>query len=125
MVENKILEELFLREKPAKILMGLKSSKEAVYATTLSKEANCTYSHTTKILNEFSRLGLVQFDKKGRIKHVKLTDDGWDIAHNVEAITKKFLQIEENIKSKELKKSTKKAVVVKEAVSPKKTADKI
>ena len=104
MSENRLLEDLFLREKPAKILMGMKSSKGLVYATTLSKEADCTYSHTTKILNQFLKLGLVEFDKKGRIKHVKLTNDGWDIAHNLEAMQKKFVQIEENV-SKETKKS--------------------
>jgi predicted transcriptional regulator len=98
--ENSILENLFLREKPAKILLGLKTSKESVYATKLSKHADCTYSHTIKILNTFKRLGLIEFEKKGRIKKVMLTDDGWDIAHNLEAIIKKFTQIEEEFKKK-------------------------
>ena len=93
--KNSILEELFLREKPARILLGMKTSKESiVYATILSKEADCTYSHTIKILNVFRKLGIVQFEKKGRIKTVALTDDGWDIAHNLEAMLKKFTQIE-------------------------------
>jgi predicted transcriptional regulator len=93
--KNSILEELFLREKPARILLGMKTSKDAiVYATILSKEADCTYSHTIKILNVFRRLGIVSFEKKGRIKTVTLTDDGWDIAHNLEAMLKKFTQIE-------------------------------
>ena len=93
--KNSILEELFLREKPARILLGMKTSKDApVYATILSKEADCTYSHTIKILNVFRRLGIVSFEKKGRIKTVALTDDGWDIAHNLEAMLKKFTQIE-------------------------------
>jgi len=95
MLENKLLVELFLREKPAKIILGLKTSKGSVYATLLSKEANCTYSHTIKILNIFRDLGIVSFEKTGRIKKVKLTDDGWDIAHNLEAIIKKFVQMEE------------------------------
>lgn len=93
--QNRILEELFLREKPAKILLGMKTSKDTtIYATLLSKEADCTYSHTIKILNAFRKLGIVQFEKKGRIKTVTLTDDGWDIAHNLEAMIKKFSQIE-------------------------------
>jgi predicted transcriptional regulator len=93
--KNSILEELFLREKPAKILLGMKTSKDStVYATLLSKEADCTYSHTIKILNVFQQLGIVNFEKKGRIKTVILTDDGWDIAHNLEAMIKKFSQIE-------------------------------
>src|SRR4030065_2479660 len=94
--QNRILEALFLREKPARILMGLKTGKDKpVYATILAKESDCTYSHTIKILNAFKNLGIVKFDKQGRIKMVMLTDDGWDIAHNVEAMIKKFSQIEE------------------------------
>ncbi|MFH1978748.1 MAG: hypothetical protein ABIJ92_05465 [Candidatus Aenigmatarchaeota archaeon] len=104
-MNKNVLEDLFLREKPAKILLGLKTSKESVYATTLSKEANCTYSHTIKILDMFNKLGIVKFDKQGRIKRVTLTDDGWDIAHNLEAMIKKLTQIEENVdRSKRTKK---------------------
>ena len=87
--QNSILGDLFLREKPSKILLGMKTSKDTtMYATILSKEADCTYSHTIKILNVFQQLGIVKFEKKGRIKTVVLTDDGWDIAHNLEAIIK-------------------------------------
>jgi predicted transcriptional regulator len=99
---NSILEELFLREKPARILLGMKTSRDApVYATILSKEADCTYSHTIKILNAFRKLGIVRFEKKGRIKTVALTDDGWDIAHNLEAMIKKFSQIETSEREEE------------------------
>ena len=96
MPQNRQLETLFLREKPARILLGLKTAKEGkVYATVLSRETNCTYSHTIKILNLFQKLNLVKFDKAGRIKHVALTEDGLDIAHNLEAMVKKFVQIED------------------------------
>ena len=101
MGKNKILEDLFLREKPAKILLGLKTSKGSIYATILSKEADCTYSHTIKILNMLKSLGIVKFEKTGRIKKVTLTDDGWDIAHNLEAIIKKFLMIEDGFEKNE------------------------
>ena len=96
MPQNRQLETLFLREKPAKILLGLKTAKDGKgYATVLSRETNCTYSHTIKILNLLQAQGLVKFEKSGRIKHVELTQDGWDIAHNLEAMVKKFVQIEE------------------------------
>ncbi|MCX6817881.1 MAG: winged helix DNA-binding protein [Candidatus Aenigmarchaeota archaeon] len=94
-VAKPVLEDLFLRDKPAKILLAMKTAKGPVYATILSKEANCTYSHTIKILDTLHEMGLVLFDKKGRIKGVKLTDDGWDIAHNMEAVRKKLIQVEE------------------------------
>jgi predicted transcriptional regulator len=105
--KNSILEELFLREKPAKILLGMKISKGgSVYATLLSKSADCTYSHTIKILNAFNRLGIVQFEKTGRIKKVNLTNDGWDIAHNLEAMIKKFEQIESEVTEEKPEKKT-------------------
>jgi predicted transcriptional regulator len=104
--KNGILQELFLREKPAKILLGMKSTKESsVYATILSKEADCTYSHTIKILNVFKEMGIVKFEKSGRIKRVLLTDDGWDIAHNLEAMIKKFGSIEAGNPGEEKKKT--------------------
>jgi len=103
-----VLEDLFLREKPAKILLSLKTSKIPVYATILSKEADCTYSHTIKILNILQQMGLVIFDKKGRIKDVKLTDDGWDIAHNLEAMRKKLVLVEKK-RSKDSGKKSKKS----------------
>jgi predicted transcriptional regulator len=93
-LQKPVLEDLFLREKPARILLALKTAKIPVYATILSKEADCTYSHTIKILGILQNMGLVDFDKKGRIKGVKLTDDGWDIAHNMEAMKKKLIQVE-------------------------------
>lgn len=103
--KKRILEDLFLREKPARILLGMKTkSKTNVYATMLSKEADCTYSHTIKILELFKNMGIVKFDKKGRVKHVALTDDGWDIAHNLEALRKRFTQIEDSVEKKEKEK---------------------
>ncbi len=93
--QKPVLEDLFLREKPARILLSLKMAKIPVYATILSKEADCTYSHTIKILDVLEKMGLVVFDKQGRIKGIKLTDDGWNIAHDIEAVQKKLTQVEE------------------------------
>lgn len=98
--QKDILQDLFLREKPAKILMGLKGSKNPVYATLLSKDADCTYSHTIKILNAFKSLGIVDFEKTGRIKTVTLTNDGTEIAGNLEAMTKNFVQLEQSLDAK-------------------------
>ncbi|MEM5798980.1 MAG: hypothetical protein QXP39_02960 [Candidatus Aenigmatarchaeota archaeon] len=105
--QTNVLVDIFLREKPARILLGLKTAKGPVYATLLSKSADCTYSHTIKILEIFKQHNIVQFEKKGRIKKVMLTDDGWDIAHNLEAMTKKFEQIADGI-AKEAKKKQQK-----------------
>ncbi len=108
MTQRQIAMDMFLREKPTKILMGLRTSKGSVYATLLSKDADCTYSHTIKILNFFKDMGIVKFEKKGRIKKVMLTSDGQEIAQNMESIVKKLLNIETAMKKNEKKKKTKK-----------------
>ncbi|MBU3904744.1 MAG: hypothetical protein KJ906_01180 [Nanoarchaeota archaeon] len=83
------LDVLFLHSKPVKMLISLK--KDSVrYATQVAKSVDCTYSHTVKVLDNFKNLGLVSFDKKGRIKIVKLTDLGTDIAHDFEGLQRKF-----------------------------------
>ncbi len=76
---------LLLHEKPAGIILSLKS-KEKKYPTVLSKENDCTYTHTLKILEELRGYGLVEFEKDGRIKYVKLTELGGDVAHELEGL---------------------------------------
>jgi len=104
MAEKRVLGDLFLRDKPAKILNGLKVTKGFVYATILSKEADCTYSHTIKILDTFLKAGIVKFEKKGRIKRVTLTDGGWELAKNMEAFQKVLDQLEDGVTKKGRKK---------------------
>lgn len=75
---------LFLHSKPVKLMTSLRAGPK--YATILSKEIDCTYSHTVKLLDQFKKLGLVDFEKKGRIKIVKLTQAGEDLAHSFEGV---------------------------------------
>lgn len=63
------------------------------YATILSKAVDCTYSHTVKLLDYFKEFGLVDFEKKGRIKIVKLTNDGEELAHSIEGALMKLSKI--------------------------------
>jgi len=79
------------------MLTSLKS-EDIKYATQVSKAVDCTYSHTVKVLENFRRLGLVVFEKKGRIKIVRLTEDGLDIAHDFEGIRRKFSKMHKKVK---------------------------
>jgi DNA-binding MarR family transcriptional regulator len=79
--------------KPVKILISLKSGPK--YATILSKEVDCTYSHTVKLLDQFKLYGLVEFEKKGRIKIIKLTEDGQELAHSIEGSMMKLSKLKE------------------------------
>jgi predicted transcriptional regulator len=78
--------EVFFRKKPALMLVALKKSSRARYGSILAKEVDCTYSHAVKILQGLERLGLVTFEKKGRIKLIKLTKKGLEIADNIDNI---------------------------------------
>lgn len=78
--------DVFFRRKPALMLVALKKLTKARYGSILAKEVDCTYSHAVKILQTLEKLGLVLFEKKGRMKLIKLTKKGTEIADNIENI---------------------------------------
>jgi DNA-binding MarR family transcriptional regulator len=78
--------ELFFRKKPALMLMALKRVNKAKYGSVLAKDVDCTYSHAVKILQTLEDQGLVMFEKKGRIKIIKLTKKGQEVADHIESI---------------------------------------
>ena len=78
--------DIFFRRKPALMLVALKKISKARYGSLLAKEVDCTYSHAVKILQTLETLGLVLFEKKGRIKLIKLTEKGEEIADYVDSI---------------------------------------
>jgi predicted transcriptional regulator len=80
--------DIFFRRKPAMMLVALKRIARVRYGSILAKEVDCTYSHAVKILQSLERLGLVMFEKKGRIKLIKLTKKGTEVAENIENIRK-------------------------------------
>ncbi len=68
------------------MLVELQSAKSEVYASSLAKTIDCTYSHVVKILQEMEKEGLVNFDKQGRLKLLTLTRKGADIACKIDDI---------------------------------------
>ena len=80
--------DIFFRRKPALMLIALKKVSRARYGSILAKEVDCTYSHAVKILQTLEKLGLVNFEKQGRIKLIKLTKKGIEIADHIEDIKK-------------------------------------
>lgn len=80
----------FFRKKPALILIALRKNARARYGSLLAKEVDCTYSHAVKILQSLEKFGLVAFEKKGRIKLIKLTNKGVDVAESIQKIKDVF-----------------------------------
>ncbi len=87
------IEELFVRRKPVRLLLNIKIGSNPKYVSTLAKETDCTYSHTVKLLEVFKTLGIVEFEKHGRIKYVTLTPDGTELAGNFETVLRKFAKL--------------------------------
>ncbi len=84
---KKDVENLFLQEKPAKILILLKKENKPLYTAIISREINGTYAHTLNVLAELERLKLVSFKETGRIKLVRLTELGVEVAQAIQNFT--------------------------------------
>jgi len=86
LAKDKKIFNVFFRRKPALMLLGLLNAKTDIYASSLAKEINCTYSHVVKILQQMQKAGLVEFIKQGRIKILKLTKKGERVAEHINQI---------------------------------------
>lgn len=86
MDDNRKIFNVFFREKPAMMLVFLKNSKNDVYASSVAKKIDCTYSHVVKILQEMEKAALIRFEKTGRLKLLTLTKKGQEIAEKIDAI---------------------------------------
>ncbi len=63
-LQNKEIFNVFFREKPAMMLIGLKNAKGEVYASSLAKSVDCTYSHVVNNHKEMKKSGLINIEKK-------------------------------------------------------------
>ena len=73
------IENMFLRAKPARILLAI-ANQDKPYASTISKEVDTTYAHTTSVLSEMEHYGMISSNQDGRVKYIELTDLGKNIA---------------------------------------------
>ncbi|PIN95160.1 hypothetical protein COU53_00820 [Candidatus Pacearchaeota archaeon CG10_big_fil_rev_8_21_14_0_10_30_48] len=78
--------DIFFRRKPALMMIALRKLARVRYGSVLAKEVDCTYSHAVKILQTLETLGLVTFEKQGRIKLIKLTNRGIEVADSISSI---------------------------------------
>ncbi len=84
-MDKKIL-GVFFREKPMQMLINLKNAKGGIYASSLAKSVDCTYSHVVKVLQMMEKAKLVNFEKQGRLKLLTLTKVGTEIAEHMENV---------------------------------------
>jgi len=79
---------LFLKSKPAQIVLVLRNRPDGVYISKLALEAGATYVYTTKQIEIMKATGLVVVEPKGKFRIVKLTDFGKDVAAAVDSVMK-------------------------------------
>jgi DNA-binding MarR family transcriptional regulator len=88
------LQEFFVNVKSAKILVSLSNPTVDNYASEISSEVDCTYSHTVRILQKFEQEGLVSSNKEGRKKMVDLTSDGESVAQEMGDLMHELSQVD-------------------------------
>jgi len=86
MLKNKEIFNVLFREKPTMMLIGLYNAKGEMYASSLAKTVDCTYSHVVKILQQMEQAGLITFNKTGRLKLLTLTKKGFEIVEHIEKV---------------------------------------
>ena len=79
------IENMFLREKPARILLAI-AAQDKPYASIISKEVDTTYAHTTSVLSEMEHYGLISTNQDGRVKYIELTNLGKNIAEELRVL---------------------------------------
>ena len=84
------LKEILFRTKPLCIFLQLKDTSKDWYASNLAAGCGTTYVHTTKLLKEFKKFNLVTFEPKGRVKKVRLTEKGMQLATSIGDIIPKL-----------------------------------
>jgi predicted transcriptional regulator len=81
---------IFFKEKPLRTLVSLAKKDRVWYASMLCKEIDCTYPHMMKVLQMFETEGLVESEGQGRIKIIRLTDKGEDLARDFETVLRRI-----------------------------------
>jgi DNA-binding MarR family transcriptional regulator len=72
---NEALDNIFLHEKPTLALMALEEINP-VYAALIAKRIDSTFPHTSAIISQLEKHGLVKSNTSGRIRYLELTDRG-------------------------------------------------
>jgi predicted transcriptional regulator len=91
----KTISQLFLMQKISSMLINIASNNgNKCYSTKVNKEIDCTYSHGVKLLNTLEELGLVETERNGRIRNIKLTEKGKEFAKHLVEIKNMSVETE-------------------------------
>ena len=79
-------EVIILKDKQARIIISLKLKEQEWYLSSLAKATGTTYVHACKFIATCESKGFTESERHGRIKAIKLTDRGMQLAELVSEI---------------------------------------
>jgi len=100
-----MISKIFFKQKPAYILAALMKKEQVWYPSALCKEVDCTYPHMINVLKQFEENDLIETESLGRIKIIKLTEFGEELAKNVNQTLKNMDSKKSGKKPKSLEKT--------------------
>ncbi len=77
------LEKMFLHDKTVQIILKILETEErgeVAYPLNISKMVGSPYSYISKVLTEFENHALIESEFRGRVRVIKLTEDGRRVA---------------------------------------------
>lgn len=81
---------IFFKEKPLRTLVCLAKKDRIWYPSMLCKEIDCTYPHMMSVLEVFEAQKLIESEEQGRIRIVRLTEKGEDLAKDFETVLRRM-----------------------------------
>jgi predicted transcriptional regulator len=80
------IQNIIFKDKQAKIILTLRTPGQDWYISSLAKTTNTTYVHTCNFIAFCESIGLTTSEKHGKIKVIRLTDKGAQIADMIAGI---------------------------------------
>lgn len=99
MEEDEGILGFFLQDKPARILLATQRDSRT-YPANISKALAATYSHIVRVIQKLEEYGLIESEKQGRTKFIKLTEKGEQVAHHLSGLEMALKRIGEEEKKK-------------------------
>lgn len=84
--EPKRPETIILKDKQARIIMSLRVPGQDWYLSSLAKATDTTYVHACRFIGMCELLGITTSEHHGKIKVIRLTDKGMQIAELIASI---------------------------------------
>ncbi len=79
-------ETIIFKDKQARIIMSLRTPGQDWYISSLAKATDTTYVHTCRFIGMCEAIGITSSEKHGKIKVIRLTERGTQLADMVASI---------------------------------------